>query len=104
MEHIIVRAPVTALKNSEFGSAPRESRSQPTLIDPPEVVLLAIHERHRDLLGESRHQIDIYVDLDTQPGVPRVSTDLGDRLLRNLAEVTVNARIDDDPCVVSVSR
>lgn len=80
----------------------RQGCAEPAFVDSPEVVLLAIDEGHRYLLGESLDQIGITIDLDAHPAVTRVRTDLGDQLFGQLAEVAVEAGVDDDAGVIGV--
>lgn len=68
-----------------------KSSAQPRSVNAPEVVLLAIDECHRHLLGEPSDKLSIAVDLDPQPRVTTLSANLGNRRLRDVAQVTVDA-------------
>jgi hypothetical protein len=87
-----------------FESAGRllQGCAEAAFVDSPEVVLLAIDEGHRHLLGEPLDQIGLTVDLDPHPAVTRVRTDLGDQLFGHLAEVAVDAGVDDDAGVIGM--
>ena len=81
---------------------PSPGRLEAAFVDSPEVVLLAVHECHRHLLGEPLDQIGLTVDLDWHPAVTRVSADLSDQLFGHFAEVAVDAGVDDDAGVIGV--
>src|SRR6187549_2623525 len=67
-------------------SAP-ERLPQPGLVDPPEVVLAAVDEGHRDLLRIARGEGRIGVQVELLPRLAEVGADPGDDLAGRLAQV-----------------
>ena len=49
-----------------------EEPQQPVLVHPPEVVLPAVDERHRDLLGEAALELGVGGDVDLGPALPQL--------------------------------
>src|SRR6478735_4200457 len=73
-----------------------ECPPQPGLVDPPEVVLVAVDQRHRDLLGVARGQRRIRVHVELLPRLPEVGADPGDDLAGHLAQVAAGPRDERD--------
>ena len=90
-----VRTNYAAPQACHRGSAQRPP--QPVLRDPPEIVLYAVHERHRDLVPELTLIRLGLRDVAFLPAYAEVSSDPADDLARFLAQVAAGAGEERDP-------
>jgi hypothetical protein len=57
------------------------------LVDPPEIVLLAVNERDRDLLAVLALEVRVGPDAALFPGDPELGADAGDHVASLIAEM-----------------
>ena len=82
----------------------RERLPSRSRIDPPEVVLGAVDERHRHLVGEPADEVVVAGDVDRRPRVAGAGAHLGHDLLGHLAQVALRTRVEHDARRVGVRR
>ena len=73
-----------------------EGGAETMRVDTPEVVLPAVDERHRYLVGEALLQYRVGVDVDLHEGLPQLGTDGCDDGPRLVAEVAARASVESD--------
>ena len=74
-----------------------ERLTKPRLVDPPEVVLDPVHERHRNLIPVRSTQSGVVKDRELNPGDAEVSGHPFDHCPRRAAQMTAGFGDEGDP-------
>lgn len=74
-----------------------EGGPEPIWVDPPEVVLTPVDERHRDLIAVAAAEVGVGVDVGDLEEVAGLGADLGHHLDGLVTQVTARAAEDAYP-------